>query len=154
MKLKRGNFLIFYLISIQIVLLITAALKLFTACLSDTKLAEADDLLWMFSTRQVLMLAGLVEISVVLLLSKWRTQNKSLELILWLGTVFLIYRLFRWMEGGFNSYHCNCFGGFILRAESKISLGILAWMLIGSLVLLILQNCRPTKEGFPVVPNT
>jgi hypothetical protein len=147
MKLKEGNFLKFYLISIQIVLLVTAALKLYTASLSDIKLAQSDGLLWMFSTRQVLMLAGLVEIGVVFLLTKWRMQNRSLELILWLGTIFLIYRLFRWMAGGFNSYQCNCLGGFLLRAENKISLGILAWMLIGSLALLIFRRCRPTKEG-------
>lgn len=146
MKLTRGSLPTLYLISVQIMLLFTAAFKLVTASLSDAKLGQPDYVLWMFSNRQVLMLASCIEISVVLFLAKWSVQKRSLELIMWLGSVFVIYRLFRWMSVGSNLYSCNCFGGFLLRTGDKISLGILVWMLVGSLALLLFQRSWLVRE--------
>ena len=121
-------------------LLFTAAFKLVTASLSDAKLGQPDGVLWMFSNRQVFMLASFVEIGVVLFIAKWSVQKRSFELIMWLVSIFAIYRLFRWMCVGSNLFSCNCFGGFLLRTGDRISLGILIWMLVGSLTLLVFQH--------------
>jgi hypothetical protein len=92
------------------------------------------------------MLASLLELVVVLLLAKWRSQKRSFELILWLGAVFLLYHVFNSLVGGHNESHCNCFGGFLSRFENIASLGITAWMLSGSLVML-LKKATPQENS-------
>ena len=135
-----------YVRSISVALSSAVILKLLAASLSSPKLAQPDDLLWFFSQRLVLMLASLLELVVVLLLAKWRSQKRSFELILWLGAVFLLYHVFNSLVGGHNESHCNCFGGFLSRFENIASLGITAWMLSGSLVML-LKKATPQENS-------
>jgi hypothetical protein len=145
----------FFVHSVAAILLLTALAKVFSAG-GSARILSLNDPLLMIPTRSVLLLAAVVELGVAaFLLRAGRTEGNCL-LVLWLGTVFIAYRLFlAWLAPG---QPCPCLGtvadNLPLRPQTVdllLRLAI-AYLFLGSALLLgatRLDRARVTSGGLP-----
>ena len=118
--------------SAVLLLAITALAKIFAATGEAQILGQPDPLLGLISMRQSMVLAAALEIVVVVLV--WRAPNvlRRAGLLLWIGSVFLVYRIGLWWVGLEGS--CRCLGNmgdaFGISAETAdwIAKGILKFV--------------------------
>ena len=95
----------------------------------------------MISMRQSMLLAAALEIVVVVLVWRAPTALRRAALLLWIGSVFLFYRIGLWWVGFEGS--CRCLGNmgdvFGISAETAdwIAQGILVYLLVGSVAILL-----------------
>ena len=91
--------------------------------------------------RQSMLLAAALEIVVVVLVLRARDIVRKAALLLWIGSVFLVYRMGLWWVGFEGS--CRCLGNmgdvFGISPENAdwIAKGILVYLVVGSAAILL-----------------
>ncbi len=143
----------FFVTSVLLLLVLTGALKLYTSVIANSTTSaisymdEKDVVLWFLTNRQQMLVAGLLEIGIVVVVwRRFQLGPESVLLIAWLSFTFLAFRLSRWVLGA--SAPCGCLGFLGGPFAELLSKVILAWMLGGSLFFLthrILGKTRPDK---------
>ena len=124
-----------------LLLAVTALAKILAATGEARILAQPDPLLGLISMRQSMLLAAALEIVVVVLVWRAPTALRGAALLLWIGSVFLFYRMGLWWVGFEGS--CRCLGNmgdvFGISPENAdwIAKGILVYLLVGSIAILL-----------------
>jgi len=124
-------------------LLVTATAKVVATSGEARVWVQPDPLFGVLSMRQSMLLAAALEIVVVMLV--WRAPTALLKatLLLWIGSVFLFYRIGLWSVGFEGS--CRCLGnigdvfGISTETADWIAKGILVYLLVGSGPILLWQ---------------
>jgi len=96
-----------FLYSALMVLVITAACKLVSVMGEAKVLGMEDPIFRIFSTRQMLMVAALMELGVAWYLCRGRNPITKSYLLFWMCGLFIAYRLGLWMM---NYKGCSCVG--------------------------------------------
>jgi hypothetical protein len=128
--------------SAGIVLVTVGAAKAFSAIGPARALDVADPLIGI-PFRQLLLLVGLAELLVAFFCLLTDKRRFSLLGVGWISTNFLVYRLGLWFIGWHRP--CGCLGNLTdmlhisPHAADNIMKGVLAYLLIGSYLLLFLQ---------------
>jgi hypothetical protein len=102
------NLTTWFVRSAAAVLALTALVKLVAATGEGRILAQPDPLLTIFSNRQMMVLAALLEAFVVGLILWERDRLRQVALVAWIGTGFLMYRAGLWWVGYEGA--CSCLG--------------------------------------------
>jgi hypothetical protein len=124
-----------------LLLAVTALAKILAATAEARILGQPDPLLGLILMRQSMLLAAALEIVVVVLVWRAPTVLRRAGLLLWIGSVFLLYRIGLWWVGFEGS--CRCLGNvgdvFGISAETAdwIAKGILVYVLVGSAAILL-----------------
>jgi hypothetical protein len=154
-----------FILSVAIILFVTAAAKLLGATSSAHILASFDPMLFL-SNREVFRLAAVMELSVSAYLLMGRNHNMKLVLIAGLSAFYLIYRVGLQLVAAPNLFSClgNLTGLIPIspRILDRLTVAMLGWMLIGSYTLLTVEwfgyyrNARMKRgSGIPeAVPTT
>jgi len=123
-------------------LALTGLAKALSAIGPARALDTADPLIGM-PFRQLLLLVGLAELFIAFFCLFTDKRRLSLLAVAWISTNFLVYRLGLWFIGWHRP--CGCMGSLSdmlhlsPRAADNIMKGVLAYLLIGSYLLLVLQ---------------
>ena len=127
--------------SVALILLLTAFLKLLAVSSEGLSLNQSDPVFHFLSQRQLVLLAAVLEAIVAFCLLRRLCLGHAVELIAWLGSVFLLYRAGAYAAGWRGP--CFCFGGgttagavFTSWTTDWLAKVVLAWMLGGSLLIL------------------
>jgi hypothetical protein len=129
-----------FIISAALILVTTAAAKLYSAGGAMRILGVADPILEI-SFRHVLVLAAVLELGTALVCLVWRTRFWPVCMVAWLGTIFLVYRAGVWLTGA--SKPCQCLGALTdalhlsPQAADRVALLLLGYLVIGSYALLL-----------------
>ncbi len=121
---------------------VTGFAKAFSAIGPARALDTADPLI-RIPFRQLLLLVGLMELLIAFFCLFTDKRRFSLLAIAWLSTNFLVYRLGLWFVGWHRP--CGCMGNLTdllqisPRVADNIMKGVLAYLLVGSYVLLFAQ---------------
>ena len=133
-----------YLKSIVFLLILTVCGKLVAGLGEAPGLDEPDRVFKFASNREVLIFAAALESAVaVLIVSPRLSYSLAIASVAWLGTVLLFYRSMLWASGYKGT--CDCLGNLIqaLHLTHKeadfIAKGILAYLLVGSYILLVME---------------
>jgi len=124
-----------YISSVQVILSVTAFAKIFSAIGTDSILAVVDPIFGV-SNRSLLIASGLLELSVVAYVYFCKSINTRKFLILWLASVFSLYRLGIWWTG--LPKPCPCLGNLTNalnlspHAADTIMKIVLAYIVLGS----------------------
>jgi hypothetical protein len=139
-------------------LLLTGVAKALSAIGTAPALNASDPLIGI-PFRQLLLLVGLAELLIAFFCLLTDKRWFSLRAVGWLSTNFLIYRLGLWFIGWHHP--CGCMGNLagILhlsdRAADNIMKGVLAFLLVGSYLLLFKDwrqsHLKPGNNG--TIPN-
>ncbi|MCL4180008.1 MAG: hypothetical protein KJ072_19955 [Verrucomicrobia bacterium] len=119
------------------VLVITAILKLFSVASEARGLGISDPLFDFLTTRQVLLLAAMFELTVAAALFMNRNLLTRCGLLLWISAVFVAYRV-GLAAVGFDG-HCPCLGALNYglpispAVMDRLALGLLVFLVAGSL---------------------
>jgi hypothetical protein len=164
LRLDNGNIREYFILSVAIILFITAAAKLLAAISSAHILARLDPMLFL-SNREVFRLAAAIELSVSAYLLMGRNHTMKLALIAGLSAIYLIYRVGLQLVGAPNLF--SCLGNLTEvisispRILDRLTVAMLGWMLIGSYTLLAVEwsgYCRKARTkprcGIPEVTST
>lgn len=125
------------------VLLLTGVAKAFTA-IGAARVLDLPDPLLGIPFRQLLVLVGLAEILIAFFCLFTDKQRFSLLAVAWIATNFLVYRLGLWLIGWHHP--CACMGKLAGalhlsdQAADSIMKGVLAFLLVGSYLLLFAQR--------------
>lgn len=137
-------------------LVFTATAKFWSAFGETTLLREADPLFGL-SFRTLVLVAAALELGVAAI-CLLRPAVDGLLAIAWLSTAFLTYRIGLWWIGWKKP--CSCLGNLTdalhisPQLADNIMKGLLAFMLIGSVALLVAhRRTEVTSESCPA-PNT
>lgn len=129
-----------FLGSVAAVLAITALAKVFSAGGAAQVLSRPDPLL-VLSTRQVLLLAALVELGVTAYLLAGDSRQTKLFLVLWLSSAFILYRLL--LAHLAPGVPCPCLGtvtanmGIRQTTADAVLKVLIAYMFLGSSFFLV-----------------
>lgn len=129
-----------YFRSIIISLSITALAKLVSAT-GSVKVLDIPDGLLPLTVRETLIMAAVIELSVVFFLTRSRSVISKLVLIEWLGTNFLLYRFGALLLT--VGKPCPCLGSATAQLHISRSItdpllsGLILYMVIGSLGFLL-----------------
>ena len=143
-----------FIYSAAIILFIAAAAKLLSATGSAQALDASDSVLYL-SHRHLFLLEGGLELVMSAFLLMSRNSKTQTALIAWLATNFLVYRLGLWWMGAPNL--CNCLGNLddylplSPRFINAVAYASLAWLLIGSWMLLMLGRRKQPMEVCPEI---
>jgi hypothetical protein len=102
-----------------------------------------------FSNRHVFVLAGAMELGLSIFLCVGSERGTKTACIVWLASIYLIYRLGLWWAG--LPSLCHCLGNLNDRfpisplALDRIAWVLLGWLLVGSGGFLIYQWIRKRK---------
>jgi hypothetical protein len=125
-----------------LVLSTTGVAKAFSAIGSARALDTPDPFVGL-PFRQLFLLLGLLELLVAFFCLFTERRRLGLLTVAWLSTNFLVYRLGLWFIGWHRP--CGCMGSLSEmlhlspRAADNIMKGVLAFLLVGSYLLLFLQ---------------
>ena len=145
-----------FIYSAAVIFFVTAAAKIFSATGTAQALSYPDQLVPL-TNRQAFYMAGGVELIIsAFLLMKSEGQKIKLCLIAWFATNLLVYRAGLWWEGAPNL--CDCLGSLneklpiSPRTVNYVMLAALAWLLLGSCLLLIFDRfgCQTISNTKPV----
>lgn len=131
---------------VGLVLLATAAAKLITIGGDAKLLRRADSIFPFLTVRQLLFLGASAELALVCLLCVLKDHRCCILAIAWLSTLFLSYRIAKWVSGAREP--CVCLGdlwrSFGLTAQEGDTLMkfVLAFMLVGSYWFLVEAICN------------
>jgi len=129
--------------SLVAMLSLTALAKIVAASGEARILGQADPLFGLLTMRQSMLLAAAVEMVVVVLILRAPDILRKAVLLLWIGSVFLVYRIGLWWVGVEGS--CRCLGnvgdvfGISTETADWIAKGILVYLLVGSGAILLWQ---------------
>lgn len=128
--------------SVELILLLTACLKYIAVSSESLSLSQPDPVLPFLSQRQIALMAAVLETGVAFVLLSRRCLGHEIKLILWLVSVFILYRAAAYTAGWRGP--CLCLGPsggamFVFSSWTGDWLAKLAllWMLAGSLLLLV-----------------
>jgi len=134
----------YFILSVALILCLTGFIKLLAAVQRTSFLNEADPLFAYFSNRQMSIIVGLLETGLATLLFLSKSDTMRLGSVLWLGLLFLLYRV------GLSVVHyrgpCSCIGGaitwFTQSREARVAVDsalktIIAYFTIPSSIFLI-----------------
>ncbi len=142
----------------QFFLVFSAVGKMVGAAKWTPGLRLTDPLVTFLTARQILVSASVIELCVVVFLWRQKADIKKGVAVLWLGFVFLAYRLGLWTVG-FKGY-CHCLGywsSWLHIPEARvntIALWMLAFMLSGAGLITIRQLLWPDKSITHVVGSS
>jgi hypothetical protein len=133
---KRARWLNWFAMSAASILLITGLAKIVSG-LGSAKILTYHDPLLLMSFRQLLLLAGIVELTISIVCVFEKKPKVSIMLLLWISLVFCSYRVGLYWIG----YHrpCPCMGNLTddlhlsPQIANLIMTGVLAYLLSGSL---------------------
>jgi hypothetical protein len=139
---------------VAFVLAATALAKIFSAGGAAQILSRPDPLL-LLSTRHLLVLVALIELSVAAYLVAGNSPHDKFRLVLWVSSAFILYRvlLFHLAPGT----PCPCLGTStanlgVSQATADFFLKIiLAYMFIGSLFFLLVRGLTMRREPQPLL---
>lgn len=142
-----------FLSSVWLILLLTAGLKVRSVVFEEGLLATQDPIFAFLNNRLVILLVAIIEIVVVFLLLTHRSPAFKLTLVIWLSSVFLMYRSGLWLV----DYHapCSCLGLSIdwLPLDPDLLnwllLTTLLYFLVGGVTLLKRTLALDVHRGFP-----
>ena len=102
------------------ILLITGLAKLFST-FGNQEILDLIDPIFGISFRHLMIFAGVLELIISLVCFLLPNRNTSVQLIAWLATNFLIYRLGLWLVGWRRP--CPCLGSFAdaLHVSAKMA---------------------------------
>jgi hypothetical protein len=132
----------FFLLSAGCALAATGLGKVLSA-IGPARLLDTPDPLIGLPFRQLLLLIGLTELFVAFFCLFTDKRTLSVVAVGWLSTNFLVYRLGLWAVGW--NRPCGCMGNLSdmlhisPRTADNIMKGVLAYLLVGSYLLLVLQ---------------
>lgn len=119
---------------------VTAVLKLSAVAAAIPELDSPDPVFGVLTTRQILLLAAVLEVAVGRQLLRWQEDPRALGLIAWLVIAFLAYRGAAWFNGWRGP--CHCLGGrygwayFVpVYLQDGLTKLLLLWMLFGTGIL-------------------
>jgi len=149
---------LWFVMSAGAVLAITGLAKAFSA-IGPTRALDTADPLIGIPFRQLLLLVGLVELLIAFFCLFSDKRRFSLLAVAWVSTNFLVYRLGLWFIGWHKP--CGCMGTLagVLhlpdQAADNIMKGVLAFLLIGSYLLLLSQwrQSRPSAGSEIISPD-
>lgn len=138
----------FFIMSVGVLLTLTALAKLLTAFAGSPVVYQHDPILGLQFHHEFLAI-GAVEMAIACVCLFTRRANLQLGLVVWLSTSFAVYRFGLWLVGIDT---CPCLGNFSdaihlsKTSANAITIGILAYFLIGSYIGLINKWMRkPVK---------
>jgi hypothetical protein len=127
--------------SVALALLLTASLKLLTVSSEGLNLAQSDPVFPFLTQRQPALLVAALEAGIAYVLLRRLCGGHEVELVAWLGSVFLLYRAAAYAAGWRGP--CQCFGAatslvsmFSSWTADWLAKLTLTWMLGGSLLIL------------------
>jgi hypothetical protein len=103
----------------------------------------------------LMLTVGLLELGIAVDCLFGKTEKRSLTLVAWLATNFLVYRIGLWWVGWRKP--CGCLGNLTdalhlsPQSADTIMKGLLAYLLIGSYALLI-RDWRRARPGTAAHP--
>ena len=133
---------LWYSASVGAVLAITGFAKTLSATDPARALDTADPLIGI-PFRQLLLAVGLLELLISFFCLFTDKRRFSLLAVCWISTNFLVYRLGLWFIGWHHP--CGCMGSLAGalhlsdQAADNVMKGVLAYLLVGSYLLLVLQ---------------
>jgi hypothetical protein len=133
-----------FIVSTLMILALTAMAKGIAASGNACILSNADPVLDMFTNRQVMLLAAVLELVVIGVVVWQRDLVRKAAFIAWIGRVFLAYRVGLWSIG--NKGSCGCLGnvtvtlGITPATADLVSGAMLAYLLVGSYAILIWES--------------
>jgi hypothetical protein len=136
-----------FLSSAGVLLAITGAAKAFSA-IGPARALDTSDPLIGLPFRQVFLLVGIVELFIAFLCLLADQRRFCLPVVAWISTNFLVYRMGLWVIGWHHP--CGCMGSLAGmlhlsdRAADNIMKGVLAYLLLGS-YLLMASHLRRTS---------
>lgn len=152
-----------FIYSAVLILILTAGGKL-TSLTSSARILTLPDPLFSFVTNQhLLLLAAGLEIATVIGVFCLREERYRLALILWLSSLFVMYRLGLWWIG-YKGY-CGCLGhtaetlGITKETAESLTLGALVYLVVGAALFFARvhwrkhQNCAPVSGFTSVNPS-
>jgi len=140
-----------FLQSAAAILLFTAIAKGASAFGKQSILDKVDPVFWVLKNRELLLLVSILEIGVAALLLSRVSLSIRRGSLLWLCSNFLLYRLGLWITGAPPA--CKCMGELAERIglsdsqASWIMLGVLGYLLVGSLICLWRSRSRFENNG-------
>ena len=126
--------------SVSCILFFTAGTKILSLYANLPRLSAQNPLFWYLSNRQVILLATTFEATTIATILLSTNRALRLGLILWLSTLFLVYRFGLWWIHA--NTPCSCFGdittwiGLTPSEADTVSKVVLVYLLGGSLGLL------------------
>lgn len=144
--MKRAFFL-----AVQALLMLTALGKLAGAVEWAAGQAARDPVVHFISAREMLIFAAVLELAVVAGIWRGRSDAQKAFWPLWLSLLFTGYRLELWYIG-FTGY-CSCFGSWstwMHLSQNQVNFAaksMIAFMLLGSLAIILLQLLRDREHG-------
>ena len=126
------------------------------SAIGPARALDAPDPLFGIPFRQLLLLVGLAELLIAFFCLFTDRRRLSLLAVAWISTNFLVYRLGLWFIGWHRP--CGCMGSLSAmlhlspRAADNIMKAVLAYLLVGSYLLLFLR-WRAARRG-PVVAKS
>ena len=141
-----------------VVLGTTGLAKAFSA-IGPARALDVGDPLIGIPFRQLLLLVGLVELFIAFFCLFTERRRFGLLAVAWISTNFLVYRLDLWFIGWQHPCHCmgELAGALHLsdQAADNIMKGVLAFLLVGSYLLLFGQwrQSRPHAGDGARSPN-
>jgi undecaprenyl pyrophosphate phosphatase UppP len=146
----KGNrlwniFVFLFCAGVFVALFASASLKLTAVIQRDKMFDGKDPVFSMIDRRYTMAVASLAEITVCYVICYVRSRLHKLYVVLWLGTVFAIYRVGMHLQPGSLRSHstCACMGnvrimfGLSDEAANRISFYVLLYILFGAVVLLL-----------------
>lgn len=139
-------FKVWFVLSCALILAFTGGIKLASALFQTANFAQPDPLIAVFTMRQVMFAAGVLEVAVAIWLCMNRCQEGALWLILWISILFMTYRI-GLQASGYRG-DCQCLGLInIWWSGSSMSQSItvnflLGYMLGGSTLSIIFRILR------------
>lgn len=134
---KLLNKLIFgYLASAILIFSLAATAKLVGRKV-PAQIHMADPFIWFLTGGQLLTIVSVLEISVVILiaLNMRRSPTRVIGLVLWLASVFLLYRIGFVLAPEYAGASCKCLGGIFGSRSDLVALGMIVYLLtFGSLL--------------------
>jgi hypothetical protein len=144
-----------FIASAIVVLGVSAVAKMISASGESRMLAFPDPLLGVFSRRQVMVVAAMVEALIIVLVRREMDVARKAALVAWISTVFAVYRMGLWWIGYSGS--CGCLGnltdalGISAPAADWLMKLTLAYLLAGSYAIMAwmaVMRLRSLRPGF------
>lgn len=140
-----------FVASAGVILLVTGSAKIFAA-FGKAQSLNVPDPIFEMSLRHVMLLGGLLEVLVAEICLLTKKLQLGLRAVIWLSTVFLVYRLGLWWTDW--KQPCRCLGSLTdslhISPESAdlIAKSALAYLLLGGCMILWSQRMK-TRQAIP-----
>jgi hypothetical protein len=156
-KAGRERLQQWFLVSAGVILAVTGIAKLLSAG-GDAGILSRPDPIFGIPFGRLLFMVGVTETLVACFCFLGRRPHLCTLAVTWLATGFLVYRIGIWMTGW--QHTCGCLGNLTQalaispQAADRITLGLLAYLLIGGYAALLLNLLRSRNAGAVALPSS